>query len=283
MDGNGWYGDRYKNNGQSVHFFDFNEIKTEIRYRQHKKHKHTHIQRYREWSMVHLINVLLSTNVIMNKRYYARWNIISYIKMHFNQLRQLFYPLFMARICLCLCYGVCSLSSLFRALVSCCFGSFRFHLFLFWKNWVEKKYVVLAFYISENLPFMDHGCIRRFAHFLQKVVVILFARRRHCSCCCCRYLFTIWLFWLITSHPQSSKASHLISCVHITELIFTFTSILHGWKPVIQSYHGGGKKSGTLSVAQICMCGVGFLFLFRQIYPSPLHYLKSLQRRLNEV
>lgn len=37
MDGNGWYGDRYKNNGQSVHFFDFNEIKTEIRYRQHKK------------------------------------------------------------------------------------------------------------------------------------------------------------------------------------------------------------------------------------------------------
>lgn len=152
MDGNGWYGDRYKNDGQSVHFFDFNEIKTEIRYRQHKKHKHTHIQRYREWSVVHLINVLLSTNVIMNKRYYARWNIISYIKMHFNQLRQLFYPLFMARICLCLCYGVCSLSSLFRALVSCCFGSFRFHLFLFWKNWVEKKYVVLAFYFRES-PF----------------------------------------------------------------------------------------------------------------------------------
>lgn len=46
MDGNGWYGDRYKNDGQSVHFFDFNEIKTEIRYRQHKKtqtHTHTEI------------------------------------------------------------------------------------------------------------------------------------------------------------------------------------------------------------------------------------------------
>lgn len=141
----------------SLHVFDFNEIKEMILAAWQQKHQQ---QRRIQIGMVDETfnhRAVLSTNVIMNKRYHARWNIISYIyisKCIFNRLRQLFqlFPFFLRCCCCCCCCWLStsrfchrvagfafvhrsngSLSSLFQCICVFLlrFGSFRFHLFLF--------------------------------------------------------------------------------------------------------------------------------------------------------
>lgn len=154
----------------------------------------------------------------MNKRYHARWNIISYIKIHFNRLRQLFSPFLLPHI-FSLLWG--SLSSLFWAFV----------FLLLRKLWISFVFVLnLLHFFPTSLYPSFYLCLPH------PPSTSLYESWMH-SMMCTFYresFFLLWqFFWHITSVLNLLRL-YIISCVHITELIFIFITILHAWKAVIE-------------------------------------------------
>lgn len=194
----------------------------------------------------------------MNKRYHARWNIISYIKIHFNRLRQLFSPFLLPHI-FSLLWG--SLSSLFRAFV----------FLLLRKLWISFVFVLnlLHFFPTSLYPsfylclphphlhlFMNHGCTRWCAHFTEKVFFIV----------------TIFLAYYISS--QSSKALYLLMCSYYWTYFYFYNHFA-----CLKGCHWVALQK--IALFPWTCTSILFFSSPSLSYTSLSDYLKSLQRRLN--